>query len=379
MKVLLVDQIGNKNYEYDYSVAKHFSDDVEITCYMSDDTPKDVKHDGFEVVYGFKNVYSGRKVEKGIKLVRALSDLKRYIKKQHFDIVQLQWFDLPLYQSFFIKSLKKLYKPGPKIVLTAHGIYPPSAGKRRYMGLRRVYQEADAVFVHTEDGLKSFNEFYPTSCPKYMITSAFRDADDYQPIDKKEARKILGLPEDKTIILNFGTIRGDKGVDLLFKAFPKALITNPNLFLLSGGTLNVKDKEYYRSLAAECEKTGSARIEFDYIDKKLEPAYYSAADILVVPYTFVSQSGVAFCGLLYHLPMIASDIPRLDLMAKRAINADIFSSGNVEELAKAIVELSSDPERMGKYSQGSLQVLNEDFSIERRAMISENAYRELLS
>ena len=377
MKVLLVEQLGQKDYEYTYGAAKNYSDDFEVTCFTADTTPRDVDTTGFQVEYGFHDIYSGNKIQKGINYLKALRELKRFIRDNRFDIVHFQWYEIPFYEKFFYHSLKKLYKPAPKIVMTVHGIMPWSKGIMRHLGLQFMYSEADAILLHSDQAVDHFNNCFRTSCPKYMITSAFRDENDYQPLDKQEARRILGLPKDKTILLSFGTVRDDKTIDLLFEAFPRAYEQNPDLFLLSGGTLNVSDRERYLSLAEKCRETGSARIEFDYIAKELEPAYYSAADILVVPYSYISQSGVAYCGLLYNLPMIASDIPRLDLMAKKGVNADIFSKGNVNELVERIVSLSNDTEKRKQYSLGSEAIREEDFSIKKRVALTEQAYKEL--
>ena len=378
IKVLLVDQIGHKGYFYDYGAAQNYSDRYDVTCYESDNTPRDVKTEGFNVVYGFHNVYTGNKIAKGIKYVKSLIELRRYIKDNEFDIVTLQWYDLPIVDKWFAQSIKRI-KKSPRIVMTVHGIIPREDYPRYHDGLEKLYEEADALLIHSEQGLVHFNKCFNVNKPKYVISSAFRDENDYRPINKCEARKILGLPQDKTIVLSFGTIREDKSIDLLLKAFPKAYEKNSNLYLLSGGTLNVKEKEYYRSLARECEKTGAAKIVFDYIDSNLEPAYYSAADILVVPYSYISQSGVAYCGLLYELPMIASDIPRLDLMAKDGVNADIFKSGDVTELTDRLVNLSTDHKRLKKYSEGSRQIREADFSIKKRVAVTEKAYEDILA
>ena len=378
-KVLLVDQIGHKTYEYDYSACRYLINEYDMTCYMSDNTPRNVDTTGFRVEYGFHDVYSGNKIAKTIKYIRALSEMWAFIKENHFDIIHLQWYELALYQKFYIKALRRLCKPAPRIVMTVHGIMPWRNGFFRHFERQLAYLEADAILLHSEPALEQFNKCFRSKCPKYVITSAFRDEADYVPMDKREARRMLGLPEDKTIILSFGTIREDKTIDLLFKAFPQAYKKNPNLFLLSGGTLNVREKDYYKALAEKCRETGSARIDFDYIDKTLEPAYYSAADILVVPYSYISQSGVAYCGLLYNLPMIASDIPRLDLMAKKRINAEIFEKGSVEQLVRKILDLSADPEKMKRYSEGSKHLRESDFSIHRRVAMTKSAYRELFT
>lgn len=377
MKILLVDQIGHKTYEYDYAAARNYSEEYEVTCFMSDNTPKNIDTNGFHVVYGFHDVYSGNKILKAFKYMKALSELKKYIGQNSFDIINLQWYELSVYQKFFIKSIKRMCEPKPKIVMTVHGIMPWSKGIFRHLGLQLLYKEADAILLHSEPGLKHFNECFKTKCPKYVITSAFRDESEYEPIPKSDARKRLGIPLGKKVLLSFGTIRDDKTIDLLYKAFPLALERNDNLYLLSAGTLNVKKKKEYIALAKKCRDTGAAKIDFKYIPKEMEPVYYSAADILILPYSYISQSGVAYCGLLFHLPMIASRIPRLDLMAKEGINADLFESGNAEELANRIVELAASDEKLEKYSEGSKMILDRDFSIKRRVQITEKAYKSL--
>ena len=377
MKVLLVEQLGRKDYEYAFSAAKNYSDAFEVTCFTSDDTPRDVDTTGFRVEYGFRGIYEGSKIHKGIRYVLSLAELKRFIKKERFDILHFQWYEIPYYEKFFYRSLKKLYKPAPKIVMTVHGIVTKEQNRTRHDGLQAMYREADAILVHSEEAVAYFKQNYTVDCPIHMITPAFRDERDYVPMDKAEARKLIGVPLDKTIVLSFGTVREDKSIDLLFKAFPEALKRNGNLFLLSAGTLNAKDKQYYHALADKCVATGSAKIDFAYVSKEMEHAYYSAADILVVPYSSISQSGVAYCGLLYNLPLIGSDIPRLDLMAKQGINAEIFPKGSVEGLTEKIVELSTDPEKLARYAEGSKAVRERDFSIRRRVQYTEEAYRNL--
>ena len=378
IKVLLVDQIGHKTYEYDYSAAKNYSSEYEVTCYVSDNTPRDVDTTGFKVAYGFHDVYTGNKIQKGVKYIKALSEMKKFIKENHFDIINLQWYELALYQKFFIRSLKRTCSPTPKIVMTVHGIFPKSLGWFRHFSLQAVYNEADAILIHSDPGVRYFNENYNTACPKYMITSAFRDESDYVPIDRAEAKRRLGIPVDKKVVLSFGTIREDKTIDVLYKAFPQALKKNSDLFLLSAGTLNVKEKDYYTSLADACRATGAAKIDFDYVSKEMEPVYYSAADILALPYSYISQSGVAYCGLLFRLPMVATDIPRLDLMAKEGINAEIFPKGDDVAMADKLAELAADDQKLTRYAEGSERIRKEEFSIKRRVALTEQAYREIM-
>lgn len=377
MKVLLVDQIGHKTYEYDYAAAKNYSKDFDVTCYVSDDTPRDVPIEGFKVQYGFHNVYTGTKIQKGLKYIKSLAEMAKYVREGHFDVINLQWYEVPIVDQFFVRKMKRETK-GLKIVMTVHGIVPAELNKKKHDGLQKLYQDADAILLHSNPGLKYFNECFQTSCPKYMITSAFRDEGDYVPMDKVEARKRLGIPLDKKVILSFGTVREDKTIDVLYKAFPQALKKNPDLFLLSAGTLNVKEKDYYTSLADACRATGAAKIDFAYVTKEMEPVYYSAADILALPYSYISQSGVAYCGLLFRLPMVATDIPRLDLMAKEGINAEIFPKGDDVAMADKLAELAADDQKLTRYAEASERIRKEEFSIKRRVALTEQAYKEIM-
>ena len=87
INVLLVDQLGGKTFEYDFAAAKNYSSDFCVTCYVSDDTPKNQKNDGFNVELGFHNVFSGSKIQKGFKYIFALNKLRKFIKKNKFNII----------------------------------------------------------------------------------------------------------------------------------------------------------------------------------------------------------------------------------------------------------------------------------------------------
>jgi hypothetical protein len=64
MKVLLVEQLGKKNWEYTLSAAKYIAKENEVVCYISDNTPKNVQNQGFKIVYGFKGAYEGNYINK---------------------------------------------------------------------------------------------------------------------------------------------------------------------------------------------------------------------------------------------------------------------------------------------------------------------------
>ena len=76
--------------------------------------------------------------------------------------------------------------------------------------------------------------------------------------------------------------------------------------------------------------------------------------------------------------MVATDIPRLDLMAKEGINAEIFPKGDDIAMAQKLSELAADDQKLVRYAEGSVRIREEDFSIKRRVALTELAYREIM-
>ena len=374
MKILFVEQLGKNNWEYIYSAAKYIAKEHEVTCYMSDTTPKDTGDHNFKIVYGFNQAYEGNFINKATHYLKALIEVRDYIKKNKFDVVHFEWFSLPWIEWLYIRSLKKF----AKIVITVNDVIPFEHRPLELQSLGLIYKAADAILLHTEDSLELFNSIYKTTCPKYVITAAFRDKNDYSKVSKIEARKKLGIPEDKTVVLYFGTIRHSKGLDLLIKAFPKALEQNDKLFLLGAGAFHAVDADMYKSLVKEYLRPEYSKMDFKHIPDEMMKYYFSAADILCIPYREIYQSGIAQFGLIYDMPIVGSNLKRMSDMVQQGVNGETFENENVKDLTRALVELSTSPEKMEKYAKGSNLISIRDFSVEERARRTLSAYKSIL-
>lgn len=374
MKILFVEQLGKNNWEYVYSAAKYISEEHEVTCYMSDTTPKTNKKYNFNIVYGFHGAYEGNFVKKGINYIKALVELKKYIKSNNFDIVHFEWFSLPWIEWIYLHSLKKY----TKIVITVNDVIPFESRFLEMKSLSLIYKSADAILLHTDESLKLFNKIFKVNCYKSVITPAFRDKSDYKKIDKNIAREKLGIPEDKKVVLYFGTVRQSKGLDLLIKAFPKAVEKNSNLFLLAAGAFHSVDENYYQQLVKDNLNSTISKVDFKHISDDYMNYYFSAADILCVPYREIYQSGIAQFGLIYDLPIIGSDLVRMSDMVRQGINAEVFHNEDVDGLTNALVKLSLDQDKILKYSKGSYEISIRDFSVCERAKRTVNAYKRIL-
>ncbi len=375
MKVLFVDQFGKTTGRDTLALANLVNcDDVQMTVYLSDTTEIPDRNYSVRIQKGFHGTYEGSAINKVKCYLKALRELKQYIRINHFDIVHLQWFSLPWIEWIYVKSLKKY----SKVVITVHDVIPFDRRPLEMYFLGHIYNNADRLFVHTEKVQKEFKKNYSASTPISVITQGFCYKLDYVRIDKADARRKLGVSSDAVVFLYYGTIRPSKGLDTLLEGVAKAQKKNNNVYLLAAGAFHKVDEEMYRSLADTVVKAGS-KVDFGFLSFEMEKYYFSASDVLVLPYKEGTQSGVAQLGLMYELPIIASDIYCMDEIAIGGRNALRFKVGDAEELMRCICELAENQDERLRFASESKVIGESDFSLENKAIRVRKAYYETIS
>jgi len=205
---------------------------------------------------------------------------------------------------------------GRKVVLTAHNV---NAGKRdsndsliNRVSLWVQYRLADHIFVHTEAMKRELCDDFDVgpgavSVIIFGLNNSVADTE----LTSGHAKQRLGIRNDDRTILFFGHIGPYKGVDSLVAAFQQLAAGHPKYRLIIVGKSDPGCEDYWREVEqailseSSCERV-IRRIEF-VPDAETE-VYFKAADVLVLPYTHVSQSGVLITGYRFGLPAIASDV-----------------------------------------------------------------------
>ena len=168
-------------------------------------------------------------------------------------------------------------------------------------------------------------------------------------------RKHYGL-DSRKIILLFGFIHPDKGIEYALKALALIKRSNKNIFgniqlviagdiRMRGGIFKIfqnKDKEYklkLLSLVRELELDGSVTF-LSYIEPTLVKSLLQSAYIALMPYVRVEQSGVLNLLLPIGKPIIASNIGGLGETLKDT--GILVGVGEVGEIVKQIKKLLQD-------------------------------------
>ena len=137
-------------------------------------------------------------------------------------------------------------------------------------------------------------------------------------VSREEAREYLRLPHDKNVILFFGLIRKYKGLDLLLEAFARSRSRENSIIVIAGECYDKKSD--YDELA---EKLGIAQRIFwfdNYIPNEEVRYFFSACNVLALPYRSATQSGVTQVAFHFETPVIVTDVGGLSEIIQHDIN-----------------------------------------------------------
>jgi glycosyltransferase involved in cell wall biosynthesis len=245
----------------------------------------------------------------------------------------------------FDRTLLMLYYRllGKRIVLTVHNVNRGRRDSRdtlfNRLTLRIQYQLADHLFVHTEKmRLELVEEFGAKAGRITLIPFGINNSVPDTALTAREARHRLGVRDDEKAILFFGNIAPYKGLEDLVAAFREILARRTDCRLIIAG--RPKGSERYwtgiRDAIRDDVQKGRVLLRADYIPDEETEVYFKAADVLVLPYRHVYQSGVLLLGYSFGLPVLASDVGSLKDEVVQGRTGFIFRPEDPADLAKAI-------------------------------------------
>jgi glycosyltransferase involved in cell wall biosynthesis len=153
------------------------------------------------------------------------------------------------------------------------------------------------------------------------------------------AKHKLGIQSWEKTILFFGRIAPYKGLEYLLTAFHKISSNHANYRLIIAGEPMKGYEEYINGIQQMISQTESKdRIipKLEFIPDEDTELYFKAADVLVLPYKDIFQSGVLFLGYSFGLPSIAADVGsfREDIVPSET--GFLYSPGDSMSLANTI-------------------------------------------
>ncbi|MFC2162170.1 glycosyltransferase family 4 protein [Candidatus Altiarchaeota archaeon] len=228
--------------------------------------------------------------------------LKRYKGKVH--ILHFHWlFDqvrTPKRVAKFLARVVEAKLLGYKIVWTVHNVKGhESEGWRGWMARHGLAMLADAQIAHGENVKKMIQEEYGTGDKVHVIPHANYIGFYPNTISRQEARKKLGIPEDRFVYLFFGLVRKYKGIENLIDSFEK--LGGSATLVIAG---NSYDEDYRREVREKVEGRKDVILRLERIPEDEVQAYFNACDTVVLPFTQITTSGSLLLALSFAKPVI---------------------------------------------------------------------------
>lgn len=254
----------------------------------------------------------------------------RASREQSFDILHLHWIapyargrdftTKSVYSlKFLIDSLLTRWS-GPRVVFTIHNLVAHDAAFARIdLWVRRSLMHwVDRVIVHNQTALELASDHYRFDPAKATVIPHGHYRQVYgQAIAQKRARAQLGLPPAGKLYLNLGMVRPYKGIEALLQAWQASQLPAAGHTLLIAG--KALDLDYGEAIAAQVEATPNAFLHPHFIADEDIPVYFSAADIVALPFRAILTSGSLILAMSYGKAAIA---PRLGGVAETLAGAN---------------------------------------------------------
>ncbi len=271
----------------------------------------------------FINLYGDQRRKEGkrkriARLLAVYAKTLRYATKARPKLFHILWNNR-LY--LFDRTLLMLYYKmlGKRIVFTAHNV---NAGERdgndswlNRLSLKVQYNLVDHIFVHTEKMKCALEQIYGVRREAVsVIPFGINNSVPNTELTYSEAKQRIGVSESERTILFFGGIRTYKGVEYLVRAFQRVAQQDKRYRLVIAGEPKKEAARYWSEVQEEIEcgaSRGQVIQEIRYIDDAETELFLKAADVMVLPYTYVYQSGVLFLAYSFGLPVIAADVGAL--------------------------------------------------------------------
>jgi D-inositol-3-phosphate glycosyltransferase len=289
---------------------------------------------------------------------------------------------------FFDRTLLLLYYKllGKRLVFTAHNV---NAGKRdsndrcwNRLTLWAQYHLVDRIFVHTEQMRQELVTQFGTSSTKVVVIPfGINNTLPSTTLTDLDAKRRFGIgPRQKTILF-FGNIAPYKGLEYLVIAFKSLVRQDPDYRLIIAGRTKGSDA-YWGMIRQLIERDGlEAQIiqRIDYIPDEQVEEYFKAADVIMLPYTRIFQSGVLFLAYSFGLPVIASNVGSIQDDIIEGRTGFFCQPSDPIDIARAVTKYfgSSLFEHLAQRRSDIKEIANERYSWAKVMEITKPVYAEL--
>lgn len=248
------------------------------------------------------------------------------------DLVIFRYW-MPFFAPVFGGLSKRIKaRSNTQILTICDNIVPHEKGRIDESLTRYFFNKVDFFMVMSKAVENDLVNLIPSAIYKYSPHPLY---DRFGPIlNKHEARKTLGIQE-KNFILYFGLIRPYKGLDILIEASRYLKRQLEDVKIIAVGEC-YENENKYRKLVRQNGVDSYFDLRFEYVPEVDVATYFSAADLVVLPYKSATQSGIVPIAYHFDTPVVVTNVGGLPEIVPDG-KAGYVVKGDPESVAGAII------------------------------------------
>jgi len=309
------------------------------------------------VVRAFQGIVgSASFITKGIHYLRSLARLLQEADRFRPDLLVYYYIIHPTLDRLFFSLLRRRHH---KTLIAVHDVTPfvseegvRSCYRRLYHSVPEIltfgaYAKNELVNTYGIGSEKVHNLFLAVECPPE--TGIER---------KRLVSNRFGLTADAPVILCFGQIKQNKGLEYLLQGFSTVAEHFPQAKLVVAGRPWKVDMAPFHDLARRLGIENQTVFRSELIPEDEVHDYMMAADLLVLPYTRLYQSAALPLACSYGKPVVATTVGSIPEILEDGNTGYLVPPRDAAALSNAMQEALRDPveaERRGRNARELMQ------------------------
>jgi D-inositol-3-phosphate glycosyltransferase len=231
--------------------------------------------------------------------------------------------------------------------------------KERICAEFTLVKEAAHIITPTESEMSYLEYLYQADTSRMTIIPPGVNTSFFKPMEKAQAKQMIGAKKEDKILLFVGRIEPLKGIDMLLYALKVLVTRNPELSVclwIVGGDILQKKELWSKQLQLLQQLKEilhlSTRVRF--VGQKTQeelPDYYNAAEMVIMPSHYESFGMVTLEAMACGVPVITTNVAGVSQLIDKKHTALITSVNNPLLLASQIKYLLTDESAHTQISQ----------------------------
>jgi len=367
---------GGMDY-YDFGLCKGLSNTgAKVTLYTCDETRRrDVTF--CETRFPYRRIYGDDPAWlRGVRYLRGSIQALLGAKLGRAQIAHFHFFHVGPLELFNVLLAKLLRL---RVVVTAHDVQPFAKRLSVPWMVDKAYRDSDRVIAQSEVSKRELRTLLQEAGAKIATIPHGNYLHSIAEVPTREdARTRIGLPDAAQVLLFFGQIKEVKGLDVLLQAMPRLVEEFPDTVLLIAGKVWKDDFWRYQKQIDTLGIADNCVLRIHFIPDTEVAHYYGAADVVVLPYRRIYQSGVLLMAMSYGKPVVVSDIEGMTEVVADGVNGYVFPSGDSRALANKLIVVMSDPQEARRLGERALSYVREHHDWDEVGRATADCYRSVL-